>query len=200
MGVCRLVRHTHTYSTLLMFGLNWCGMCRKMLNSFSLWIERSTCILAQEISRLFFASSCVNCPLTRKDGMFSRTPSGKMSRMVKHLSAITMSPGCRCWRSPQSAVIALSEAFPPYRSLVKVIYPLGATPIKAFSVVRPLYWLYRCLLCQVSLCWRQQPLCSQALFCNLGRVWSRLALMFDFLLWRGCCSQAYRHTEFDKAH
>lgn len=39
--------------------------------------------------------------------MFSDTPSGKMSRIVKPLSAITIT-GFRCWRIPQSAIIALS--------------------------------------------------------------------------------------------
>jgi len=143
MGVCKFVRHTHTFSILFILCLNWCGIWSKMWNNFSLWIDRSTCILAFEINLLLFTSSWVNRPSTRKDGMFRETPSGKMSWIVKPLSAITISPGCKCWRSPQSAVIALSEALPPYRSLAKVIHPLGATPIKALSVVRPLYWLYK---------------------------------------------------------
>ena len=105
-------------------------------------MERSTWILALEMSLFLFISSCVNCPLTRKDGMLSKTPSGKMSLIVKPLSDITISPGRRYSRTPQSDVIALSEALPPYRSLAKVITPLGATPIKVFIVVRPLYWLY----------------------------------------------------------
>lgn len=71
-------------------------------NYFILWMEHSICILALEISLLCFNSTHVNCPLTRKDGVFRKTPSGKMSCIVKPLSAITISPGCKCWRSPVS--------------------------------------------------------------------------------------------------
>lgn len=155
--------------------------CSPKCETISVTELNAPCILAFDNNLLLFTSSCVNCPLARKDGMFRETPSGKMSQIVKPLSVMTISPGCKCWRSPQSAVIALSEALPPYRSLTKVITPLGATPITALSVVRPLYWLYKWnTVHQASLCYRRN-LCAvehdPAVREGLEAIWQRCLIL-----------------------
>ncbi len=124
MGVCKLVRHMHSFSIVVD---DVDVFCKCETISASEW--NAACV--SQHWRLVCYCSLPPVWTVHWEGKTG-------------CYAITISPGCRCWKSPQSAVIALSAAL-LYRSLVKVITPLGVTPIRAFSVVSPLYWLYKWL-------------------------------------------------------
>ncbi|KAK9739108.1 hypothetical protein QE152_g9244 [Popillia japonica] len=66
---------------------------------------------------------------------FSATPGGNNSAIKKPLSATIRSPATNSFKTPQLAVIFLSEMEPGYSALAKITTPFGATPIKPFKLL-----------------------------------------------------------------
>ena len=77
---------------------------------------------------------CVDVP--RNGGIFKDTPKGKMSLIVKPLSAITESPSLNGRSSmPDLSTISLCDILPVYSWLINVIAPDGEIPTSPFNVV-----------------------------------------------------------------
>ena len=72
----------------------------------------------------------------QKGGIFKDTPRGRISSMVKPLSAITVSPSKKGrLRKPLRSTISLSDMLPVYNWPMNVKNPLGELPTSAFKVV-----------------------------------------------------------------
>ena len=72
----------------------------------------------------------------RNGGMFKDTPKGKMSLIVKPLSAITESPSLNGRSSmPDLYTISLSDILPVYSWLMNVMAPDREIPTSPFKVV-----------------------------------------------------------------
>lgn len=115
----------------------------QMWKFFSLLIALSTWMQRQAIVWVRATSSGLICPLfPKKGGIFRETPRGRRSSIVNPLSAITESPLSNGkFRNPERVTISLSEMWPVYNWLTKVMAPPGEIPIKPFSVVWFLYEL-----------------------------------------------------------
>ena len=80
--------------------------------------------------------------IPKKGGMFKETPRGRISSMVKPLSAITVSPFEKGrFKKPLRSTISLSVMLPVYRCPINVKNPFGEIPTNAFKVVLCVYEL-----------------------------------------------------------